>query len=149
MIDVGDKDVTRRVAVASGSIYMDSDTLGLVSDASGPKGNVLTTAELAGVMGAKRTSDFIPMCHPLMLDHVRVEATVDERAGCVTVRSSVRVTGRTGVEMEALSATAIALLTVYDMVKSAGHGMEIGGIRLLEKRGGSGGDWEADHEPQT
>jgi cyclic pyranopterin monophosphate synthase len=141
MVDVGPKDVTRRTAVAEGYIEMPRSTLALVSDNSGPKGDVLRTAELAGIMGAKRAAELIPLCHPLGLDNARVEATVDDASCRVVVRASTAVTARTGIEMEALTAVSVALLTIYDMLKAAGHGMEIGGIRLLEKKGGSSGDW--------
>jgi len=144
MVDVADKEVTRRVAVAEGFIKMSADALQLAIDNSGPKGNVLSTAELAGVGGAKKTSDLIPLCHPLGMDHVEVNASVDKEHSRIMVRASVTVTARTGIEMEALTAVSVSLLTVYDMLKATGHGMEIGGIRLLRKSGGSRGDWTAD-----
>jgi cyclic pyranopterin phosphate synthase len=142
MVDVGGKAVTARVAVAEGSITLAPDALALVRGNSGPKGNVLSTAELAGVMGAKRTSELIPLCHPVALDHVEVRATLDETLPGVRVLATARARGRTGVEMEALTAVSVALLTVYDMLKAAGHDMRIGDIVLLEKSGGTHGDWK-------
>jgi cyclic pyranopterin phosphate synthase len=120
---------------------MAREALDEVQRNAGPKGDVLTTAELAGVMAAKRTADLIPLCHPLPLDHVAVEVSLDPTVPGVRVRATVRATARTGVEMEALTAVAVALLTVYDMVKAADRGMEIEEIRLLEKAGGKSGDW--------
>ncbi len=148
MVDVGRKAITRRVAKAEGSIEMSREALQLVIDNSGPKGNVISTAELAGVMGAKKTSDLIPLCHPLGMDHVEVVGSVDELNSRVVMRATATVTARTGVEMEALTAVSVGLLTVYDMLKAAGHSMEIGGIRLLEKTGGSNGDWSADNSEE-
>ena len=110
----------------------------------GPKGNVLVTAELAGTMGAKRTADLVPLCHPIGLDQVSVKASLDSGLPGVRVRASVRSMGRTGVEMEALTAVSVALLTVYDMVKAVGHSMEIGQVHLVEKTGGTKGDWHAN-----
>ncbi|HLB35150.1 MAG TPA: cyclic pyranopterin monophosphate synthase MoaC [Gemmatimonadales bacterium] len=141
MVDVGAKAATERTAVAEGLIRMAREALDEVQRNAGPKGDVLTTAELAGVMAAKRTADLIPLCHPLPLDHVAVEVSLDPTVPGVRVRATVRATARTGVEMEALTAAAVALLTVYDMVKAADRGMEIEGIRLLEKVGGKSGDW--------
>jgi cyclic pyranopterin phosphate synthase len=141
MVDVGGKPETVRRAVAEGTITMAPGAAALVRDASGPKGDALAAAELAGTMGAKRTAELIPLCHPVGLDRVTVEATLDEALPGVRVRAVAQATGRTGVEMEALTAVSVALLTVYDMVKSAGHGMRIGNIVLLEKSGGASGDW--------
>lgn len=141
MVDVGQKAATERTAVAEGAIRMTREALDEVERNAGPKGDVLTTAELAGVMAAKRTAELIPLCHPLPLDHVGVEASLDPALPGVRVRATARATARTGVEMEALTAVAVALLTVYDMVKAADRGMEIGEIRLLEKAGGTSGDW--------
>jgi len=141
MVDVGAKAATERTAVAEGLIRMAREALDEVQRNAGPKGDVLTTAELAGVMAAKRTADLIPLCHPLPLDHVAVEVSLDPTVPGVRVRATVRATARTGVEMEALTAAAVALLTVYDMVKARDRGMEIGEIRLLEKAGGKSGTW--------
>lgn len=141
MVDVSQKAATERTAVAEGLIRMAREALDEVERNAGPKGDVLTTAELAGVMAAKRTADLIPLCHPLPLDHVAVDVSLDPAIPGVRVRATVRATARTGVEMEALTAVAVALLTVYDMVKAADRGMEIGTIRLLEKAGGKSGNW--------
>ncbi len=143
MVDVAAKEETARTARAEGSIRMSPEAMALVEGNSGPKGDVLSTAELAGLMGAKRTADLIPLCHPIGLDHVVVEATLDPDLAGVRVEASAKAVGRTGVEMEALTAVTVALLTVYDMVKSSGHAMEIGHIRLVEKTGGSKGNWNA------
>jgi cyclic pyranopterin phosphate synthase len=141
MVDVGDKPTSVRTARATGTITMSPDAYALVEGNSGPKGDVLTTAQLAGTMGAKRTADLVPLCHPIGLDHVRVTATLNPDLPGVTVEAEAKATARTGVEMEALTAVAVALLTVYDMVKAAGHGMTIGDVRLIEKTGGTRGDW--------
>jgi len=141
MVDVGGKPVTDRRAVAIGVITMTPEAFAQVREGDLPKGDVLGTAELAGVMGAKRTADMIPLCHPLALDRVEVHAVLDGDLPGVRVEASVRATGKTGVEMEAMTAVAVALLTVYDMVKATGHDLQIGGIRLMEKTGGRSGDW--------
>lgn len=146
MVDVGTKPATQRSATAEGTIRMSPEAFRLIKTQGGPKGDVLTTAELAGVMGAKRTAELIPLCHPLGLDHVDVTATLQEELPGVHVRASARLQGRTGVEMEALTAVAVALLTVYDMVKATGHALEIGEVRLLEKTGGTRGDWSRNTE---
>lgn len=125
---------------------MSREAFSLVEAGRGPKGDVLVTSELAGTMGAKRTAELIPLCHPIGLDHVDVRASLDASLPGVRVTASAKAVGRTGVEMEALTAVSVALLTVYDMVKAAGHGMELGGIRLVEKTGGTKGDW---HRPTT
>jgi cyclic pyranopterin phosphate synthase len=141
MVDVGGKPETARRAVAEGTIQVTPEALELIRRNLGPKGDVLSVAELAGVQGAKRTADLIPLCHPVPLDHVEVQAEVDEALPGVRVRATARATGRTGVEMEALTAVAVALLTVYDMAKAADRSMRIGDIVLLEKSGGTRGDW--------
>lgn len=143
MVDVGDKPVTDRRAVAAGVVRMSAAAFAAVQDHGGPKGDVLATAELAGVMGAKRTAELIPLCHPLPLEQVVVRARLDEHLPGVRVEAHVRTSGRTGVEMEALTAVAVALLTVYDMVKATGHDLEIGEISLVEKSGGQSGDWRS------
>ncbi len=142
MVDVATKDETVRTARAEGVIRMSVSTFRMIEGNSGPKGDVLSTTELAGVAGAKRTADLIPLCHPIGLDHVQVTAELDENLPGVRVEALAKAVGRTGVEMEALTATAVALLTVYDMTKAAGHDMEIGKVRLLQKTGGSRGDWQ-------
>jgi cyclic pyranopterin monophosphate synthase len=141
MVDVAHKDVTQRVAVAEGTIRLSRDTLAEIARSAGPKGDVLTTAELAGVMGAKRTAELIPLCHPLPLDSVIVEASLEQDPPGVRVRATARATARTGVEMEALTAVTVALLTVYDMAKAMDRAMELGDIHLLAKAGGQSGDW--------
>ena len=141
MVDVGDKPVTERRAVAAGLIRMTPAAFAEVVAHGGPKGDILGTAELAGVMGAKRTAELIPLCHTLPLEQIEVQASLDERLPGVRVEARVRTAGRTGVEMEAMTAVAIALLTVYDMVKATGHDLEIGEVRLVEKTGGRSGDW--------
>ncbi len=144
MVDVADKAVTRRTAVAEGLVRMSAEAFGLVRDNAIAKGDVLRIAEVAGTMGGKRTGDLIPLCHPLPLDAIRVECVTEPELQAVRVTATASVTGRTGVEMEALTAVAIACLTVYDMVKAVDRGMVVEGIRLLEKTGGSKGDWRAD-----
>ena len=141
MVDVGDKAVTTRAATAEGEIRMSPEAFRLVADQAVAKGDVLTVAQVAGTMAAKRTADLIPLCHPIGLDHVEVETRLDDALPGVRVRASVRAVGRTGVEMEALTAVSVALLTVYDMVKAADRGMEMGPIRLVEKTGGKSGTW--------
>ena len=142
MVDVGPKRTTARRAVAEGAIAMSREAFALVKANRVEKGDVLRVAELAGIGGAKRTADLIPLCHPLALDHIGVKATLDPRLPGVRVRAEARLKGRTGVEMEALTACAVALLAVYDMVKAADRGMTIGEIRLLAKSGGRSGSWK-------
>ena len=133
MVDVGDKPVSDRTAIASGAVRMSQEAYDLVAGEGVPKGDVLTVAEVAGVMGAKRTGELIPLCHPLGLDHVQVEARLDPELPGVQVTAAVRVTGRTGVEMEALTAVTVACLTVYDMVKAVDKGMVIQDVKLVSK----------------
>ena len=141
MVDVGAKAVTVREAVAEGLVRMSADALRLVTSGEGPKGEVLRTAELAGTMAAKQTGTLIPLCHPLPLDAVEVRVEPEAGVPGVRVTATVRATARTGVEMEALTAAAIACLTVYDMVKAVDRGMTIDHVRLLRKSGGASGDW--------
>jgi cyclic pyranopterin monophosphate synthase len=141
MVDVGGKPVTARSATAEGSIRMSRDAFQLVREGAVSKGDVLTVSRIAGTLAAKRTAELIPLCHPLGLDHVEVSAKLEDALPGVRVRATVRTVGRTGVEMEALTAVSVALLTVYDMVKSADREMEVLSVRLLEKTGGSRGDW--------
>jgi len=141
MVDVTDKPVAARRAVAEATVKMDQETLTLVIDGSGPKGDVLSVAELAGIMAAKRTAELIPLCHPLPLSDVTVEITPDRKAGVLVISASAATTAQTGVEMEAMTAASVAALTVYDMVKSADRFVTINGIRLMEKSGGSSGHW--------
>jgi len=142
MVDVGAKRVTRRVAVARGHVTMHRDTLALLRDGRAPKGDVLATAHLAGVMAAKRTADLIPLAHPIALDGIRLTFTLDEAAGAVAIEAEVSTRARTGVEMEALTAVSVAALTLYDMLKAVDRGMVLGGIALWEKRGGRSGVWK-------
>jgi len=141
MVDVVGKSSSIRTARAEGWIRMSAEAFLLVEGNSGPKGDVLSTAELAGIAAAKRTSDMIPLCHPVPLDHVAVAASLDGDLPGVRIEATAKTEGKTGVEMEVLTAVSVALLTVYDMVKAAGHAMEIGGVRLIEKTGGTKGDW--------
>lgn len=143
MVDVGDKTPTARRAVAEGRVICAPATLALVQDDHAPKGAVVTTAELAGIMGAKRTADLIPLCHPLGLDKVSVKIELDDALPGFIVTADARVSGPTGVEIEALTAVSVACLTLYDMLKAADRGMVISQIRLLSKSGGRSGDWAA------
>jgi cyclic pyranopterin phosphate synthase len=143
MVDVSSKDESERVAVASGRIVMQQATLAKIMAGDMKKGDVLSVARLAGIMGAKRTPDLIPLCHPLNLSSVAVELTCDPAHSAVEITATTKITGRTGVEMEALTAVAVAALTVYDMCKSVDRGMRIGDIRLRHKSGGKSGTYEA------
>ena len=143
MVDVTAKDETVRVAVAKGRVVMRPETLGLLMRGEIAKGNVLTTAQVAGVQAAKKTSELIPMCHPLLLTGIDVDLMPDEAASAVEITATVRTTGKTGVEMEALTAVSIAALTVYDMCKAVEKGMQIEAVRLVSKTGGKSGDWRA------
>jgi len=146
MVDISDKDETKREAVARGVITMRSETLRLIQQGSLPKGDVLAAARLAGVMAAKRVPDLIPLCHPLLLTSAEIEFTPVERAGRLDIESRVRITGRTGAEMEALTAVAVAALTVYDMCKAVDKAMVIGSIRLVAKKGGKSGTYRRPGE---
>lgn len=139
MVDVSAKDATERVAVAEGFVVMSATTLKLIVDGNAKKGDVLGTARIAGIMAAKRTSDLIPLCHPLALSKVTLDITTDDKLPGCRVEASVKVAGPTGVEMEALTAVSVACLTIYDMIKAVERGVHIEGIRLLEKRGGKSG----------
>lgn len=143
MVDVAGKPVTERSASAAGQVRMSKEAFALLQQGKAAKGDVLTVAEVAGVMAAKRTGELIPLCHPLGLDLVRVECTLEPALPGVRISATCRTTGRTGVEMEALTAVSVACLTVYDMVKAADRGMRIEAIRLLAKSGGTSGDWRA------
>ena len=140
MVDISQKAETERVAVAKGEVLMTRATLDLIREGGIKKGNVLAVAELAGVMAAKRTSDLIPLCHPLDLSQVTVDIVLDEALPGVLITATAKATGKTGVEMEALTAVSVAALTVYDMAKAAEKTMRIGSIRLVEKHGGRSGD---------
>ncbi len=144
MVDVSAKDETKRTATASGRIVMQPETLRLLLAGEIAKGNVLTTAQVAGIMGAKHTHELIPMCHPLLLTGIDVDLRPDEAAGSVEISATVRTTGKTGVEMEALTAVSVAALTVYDMCKAVDRGMRIEAVRLVRKSGGKSGDWVSE-----
>ncbi|MBM3406061.1 MAG: cyclic pyranopterin monophosphate synthase MoaC [Betaproteobacteria bacterium] len=144
MVDIADKAITRRVAIAQGSIRMQAATLARVRDGSAAKGDVLGIARIAAIQGAKRTADLIPLCHPIALTRVTVEFSIDESAATVHCQARAECDGRTGVEMEALTAVQVGLLTIYDMVKAVDRGMVINNVRLLEKHGGKSGSWVAE-----
>ncbi|MBS0296441.1 MAG: cyclic pyranopterin monophosphate synthase MoaC [Proteobacteria bacterium] len=144
MVDVSAKPETERVATAEALVICRPETLALVRDNRAPKGAVISTAELAGIMGAKRTADLIPLCHPLPLTKVAVAITLDEALPGFRIDAEARTTGRTGVEMEALTAATVASLTLYDMLKAADRGMRISEVRLIAKSGGRSGDWRAE-----
>jgi cyclic pyranopterin monophosphate synthase len=141
MVDVGDKAITRRVAIASGRIMMLPETLARVREGTAKKGDVLGIARIAAIQGAKRTADLIPLCHPIALTRVAVDLQIDEDACAVQCTATVECEGRTGVEMEALTAVQVGLLTVYDMLKAVDRGMTITDVKLLEKHGGKSGEW--------
>lgn len=143
MVDVGDKPDSERVAVAAGAVYMQPETLALIQDGALKKGDVLTVARVAGIMAAKRTSDLIPLCHPIALTKIAVDVTIDADSSAVRLVATARTVGRTGVEMEALTAVSVAALTIYDMAKAVDRGMRISDIHLVEKRGGVHGDYAA------
>ena len=144
MVDVSDKAVTSRVAVAEGWIRMAADTFGIISEGRAKKGDVLGIARLAGIMGAKKTPDLIPLCHPLPITKVAVDLTLDPDLPGLRIEATVKTTGQTGVEMEALTAVSTAAFTVYDMTKAVDKAMEIGGIRVILKDGGKSGRYQAE-----
>jgi len=144
MVDVSEKSETERKAVAKGTIFMQSETLARIMDGGIKKGDVLGVAQLAGIMGAKRTPDIIPLCHPLNLSSVKVDLVCDPDRNAVDITAMCKLSGQTGVEMEALSAASIAALTVYDMCKAMDRSMKIGDIRLIHKSGGKSGTFEAE-----
>ncbi|MBN9423117.1 MAG: molybdenum cofactor biosynthesis protein C [Candidatus Accumulibacter sp. 66-26] len=144
MVDVGDKAATQRRARAGGSIFMQPTTLALIQEGNAKKGDVLGIARIAAIQGAKRTADLIPLCHPIALDRVAVEFEIDTERHAVHCVAVAECTGRTGVEMEALTAASVGLLTIYDMCKAVDRGMRIEGVRLLEKLGGKSGHWQAE-----
>jgi cyclic pyranopterin phosphate synthase len=147
MVDVSEKPPTARRAVAEAEVALAQETISLIVDGGGPKGDVLTVAELAGVMGGKRTSDLIPLCHPLPLTDLVVEVKPDRARGALLIRATAATVARTGVEMEALTAAAVAALTVYDMVKGVDRSAEIRHLRVVEKSGGRSGEWRRPAEP--
>jgi len=144
MVDVSDKDITERTATAVGSVLMEPATVAKIMEGGFKKGDVLSVARLAGIMGAKRTPDLIPLCHPLALTSVKVDLAVDEERNAVDITATCKLKGRTGVEMEALTAVSVAALTVYDMCKAVDRGMRITEIRLVHKAGGKSGEYRAD-----
>ena len=144
MVDVGAKSETARIARAAGSIFMQPETLALIRSGSAKKGDVLGIARIAAIQASKRTGDLIPLCHPIALTHVTAEFTIDEAQNAVHCEVTAECFGRTGVEMEALTATSVGLLTIYDMAKAVDRGMRIDNIRLLEKSGGKSGHWLAE-----
>ena len=145
MVDVSDKAATDRVAVAQGHVVMERDTLALCMSGNAKKGDVLGAARIAGVMAAKKTSELIPLCHPIALTKVTVDLEADDKLPGVRVTATAKTTGQTGVEMEALTAVSVACLTIYDMLKAADRGMRIEGVSLSEKRGGKSGDWRREN----
>ena len=144
MVDVGEKPATRREAVARALVVMQPQTLALLASGSHKKGDVLAAARIAGIQAAKKTSDLIPLCHPLMLESVAVDFELKESLPGVEITARCRLSGKTGVEMEALTAASIAALTIYDMCKAVDRGMTIQSVGLLEKRGGKSGDWQRE-----
>jgi cyclic pyranopterin phosphate synthase len=146
MVDVSAKEPTHRIALAEGRVVMNRETLDLIIAGDAKKGDVLGTARIAGIMAAKRTHELIPLCHPLALSQVIVDLTPDAALPGVRVRASAKVTGKTGVEMEALTAVSVACLTIYDMVKAVDRFMTIEGIGMVEKAGGKSGDWKRPNE---
>ena len=153
MVDVGDKPETERIAVAGGAVYVQPATLRLIREGALKKGDILTVARIAGIMAAKRTSELIPLCHPLPLTKISVDLELDDEASAVRIKATARTVGKTGVEMEALMAVSVAALTIYDMAKAVDRAMRISDIRLLEKRGGVHGDYVApdldpDHQAE-
>jgi cyclic pyranopterin monophosphate synthase len=146
MVDVSQKDATHRIATARGSITMRPATLDLIRSGNAKKGDVLGTARIAGIMAAKKTHELIPLCHPLMLSKVSLDIDIDDALPGLQVTATTKVSGQTGVEMEALTACSIACLTIYDMAKAVDRGMVIGDIRLVEKAGGKSGHWTLDKD---
>lgn len=144
MVDVGGKPVSERVARASGTITMKRETLRLIREGNIKKGDVLTVARIAGIMAAKRTAELIPLCHPLPIEKIGLDLTMNDSESAIEISASVKTSGKTGVEMEALTAVSVAALTIYDMAKAVDRKMRINDIRLLEKRGGTRGDYLAE-----
>lgn len=144
MVDVSDKQVTTRIATARGRVLMSAETLALIREGQAKKGDVLGTARIAGIMAAKKTHELIPLCHPLAISSVSVDFEIDDAKNLIDVTATVKVTGKTGVEMEALTAVSTACLTIYDMVKAVERSMRITDIRLVEKSGGKSGNFKAE-----
>lgn len=146
MVDVGSKPESERTAIAQGFVYTSAETLRLIHEGQMKKGDVLTIARIAGIMGAKRTAELIPLCHPIALNKIGVDVWIDENRCAVGIRATVKTTGKTGVEMEALTAVTTAALTIYDMAKAVDRSMRIGDIQLMEKHGGMNGDYIAEEK---
>ena len=144
MVDVGDKDITERTATARGSVFAAPETIALIESGGVKKGDVLSVARLAGIMGAKKTPDLIPLCHPLALTNVSVDLSIDPERSAIDIEATCKLKGRTGVEMEALTAVSVAALTVYDMAKAVDRGMRISDIRLIHKVGGKSGEFRSE-----
>jgi cyclic pyranopterin phosphate synthase len=144
MVDVGSKPDTERIATARGAVIMQPETLQLIIEGNLKKGDVLTTAQLAGIMAAKRTGELIPLCHPLILSHIEVTCTPNPEQSRVDIEATVRLRGKTGVEMEALTAVSVAGLTIYDMAKAVDRHMQITDVRVVRKAGGRSGDWQSE-----
>ncbi len=142
MVDVGNKAITQRTAITEGYISMQADTLKLIAEGNHKKGDVLSIARIAGIMASKKTADLIPLCHPLPITHVEISFELDHEQQCVHCQSIVKTKGQTGIEIEALNATQVALLTIYDMCKAVDRGMIIQSVRLVEKEGGKSGHWQ-------
>jgi cyclic pyranopterin phosphate synthase len=149
MVDVGDKAVSERIAVAGAVVALRAETLSLLEPGANRKGDVLAVARIAGIQAAKKCADLIPLCHPLMLDSVTVDFDLDSEPGCIHIEAVCKVSGRTGVEMEALTAASVAALTIYDMCKAVDRGMEIRAVRLLRKEGGKSGTWHRQEERES
>ena len=144
MVDVGSKAMTKRVAVTEGRILMQAETLQRIIEGDNKKGDVLGIARIAGIMASKKTAELVPLCHPLAITHVDLKLTIEKQPPAIYCQTTVEVSGQTGVEMEALNATQVALLTIYDMCKAVDRGMVIDGVRLLKKSGGKSGEWKAE-----
>ena len=144
MVDVSNKDISERVAQAKCSVFLQASTVSLICDGNLKKGDVLSVAHLAGIMGAKKTADLIPLCHPLNPNSIEVNLIIDENRNSIDIESTIKVMGKTGVEMEALTSVTIAALTIYDMVKAVDRGTTISNVRLTHKSGGKSGDYNAD-----
>ena len=142
MVDIGDKSVTHRIAIASGSINMQAETLSLIKEGGHKKGDVLGIARTAGIMGAKKTSELVPLCHPISLTHINIDLSIEENKSSIYCECRAETDGKTGVEMEALTAVQVTLLTIYDMCKAVDRGMSISDVQLLKKSGGKSGTWE-------
>ncbi len=145
MVDIGDKSVTHRIAIASGAISMQAETLSLIKEGGHKKGDVLGIARTAGIMGAKKTSELVPLCHPISLTHINIDLSIDENKSSIYCECRAETDGKTGVEMEALAAVQVTLLTIYDMCKAVDRGMIISDIKLLEKSGGKSGTWQRSY----